>query len=503
MPRNSSGNYTLPAGNPVVAGTIIDVDWANPTMQDIAVQLNNVLTRDGLLGPISPLLAVDGTVGLPGLSFAANPTTGLYNSATGAGFAYLGVLFWFANASGVRIAKPLILGNPTAPGTPLADGDLNVEGKIYINGVEFNIYSLLSSPPPIGDVVPNTGAFTTLKAGGADVVTLTAVQTLLNKTLTTPVLSNPSYSGTTANGGTVTTIDINGGTIDGTVIGSTTPAAGSFTTLSASGVLGVIGEAAASGYKINASAVLTPVSGTQATQFVTTSTLQWACGSGGYSFNNNANSAVLMGITNAGAVTIPGSLSAGATTITGPAANGAGNNGLLVDNNGVLFATRRDGGGGGDLQVGTPHSHNLMLMAGGNTAVRIGVDGAVTIPGSLSITGTSLGFGTGAGGTVTQATSKSTAVTLNKACGQITMNNALLAASDTVSFYVFSNKLAVADVVIVTGCNDGAVNPANYFVYAASIVSGDRCLVSVKNITAGNLSEAVVLNFAILKGATS
>ena len=121
---------------------------------------------------------------------------------------------------------------------------------------------------------------------------------------------------------------------------------------------------------------------------------------------------------------------------------------------------------------------------------------------TLKSTGT-LGYGTGAGGTVTQATSKSTAVTLDKACGQITMNNALLAASDTVSFYVLSNKLAVADVVIVTGCNDGAVNPSNYFVYAASIVNGDRCLVSVKNITAGNLSEAVVLNFAILKGATS
>lgn len=49
-------------------------------------------------------------------------------------------------------------------------------------------------------------------------------------TLTTPVLVNPSYSGTTANGGTVTTIDINGGTVDGTVIGGATPAAGTFTT---------------------------------------------------------------------------------------------------------------------------------------------------------------------------------------------------------------------------------------------------------------------------------
>ncbi|MBP8190370.1 MAG: tail fiber domain-containing protein, partial [Aquabacterium sp.] len=65
--------------------------------------------------------------------------------------------------------------------------------------------------------------------------TLAGNETLTNKTLTTPVLSNPSYSGTTSNGGTVTTIDINGGTIDGTVIGGTTPAAGAFTTVSVSG----------------------------------------------------------------------------------------------------------------------------------------------------------------------------------------------------------------------------------------------------------------------------
>lgn len=47
-----------------------------------------------------------------------------------------------------------------------------------------------------------------------------ATATLTNKTLTTPVLSNPSFSGTTANMGTVTTIDINGGTADGMTMGA-------------------------------------------------------------------------------------------------------------------------------------------------------------------------------------------------------------------------------------------------------------------------------------------
>ena len=72
--------------------------------------------------------------------------------------------------------------------------------------------------------------------------TLAGSETLTNKTLTSPVLSNPSYSGTTSNGGTVTTIDINGGTIDGTAIGGETPAAGAFTTVSATGNMSATGS---------------------------------------------------------------------------------------------------------------------------------------------------------------------------------------------------------------------------------------------------------------------
>ena len=72
--------------------------------------------------------------------------------------------------------------------------------------------------------------------------TRAGVETLTNKTLTSPVLSNPSYSGTTSNGGTVTTIDINGGTIDGTAIGGETPAAGAFTTVSATGNMSATGS---------------------------------------------------------------------------------------------------------------------------------------------------------------------------------------------------------------------------------------------------------------------
>jgi len=47
MSRNGSGVYTLPAGNPVVTGTVIESVWANNTMQNIADALTQSVASDG------------------------------------------------------------------------------------------------------------------------------------------------------------------------------------------------------------------------------------------------------------------------------------------------------------------------------------------------------------------------------------------------------------------------------------------------------------------------
>jgi hypothetical protein len=47
MPRNGSGIYVLPAGNPVVPGTVIQTAWANGTMSDIAAALTGSVSVDG------------------------------------------------------------------------------------------------------------------------------------------------------------------------------------------------------------------------------------------------------------------------------------------------------------------------------------------------------------------------------------------------------------------------------------------------------------------------
>ena len=108
-----------------------------------------------------------------------------------------------------------------------------------------------------------------------------------------------------------------------------------------------------------------------------------------------------------------------------------------------------------------------------------------------------IGYSTAAQGAVTQATSKSTGVTLNKSMGKITMNGAALAAGATVLFTLTNSKISANDVVIV---NLGAAGTSGaYWPYVANVGTG-TAVIGLYNNTAGSLSEAVVVSFAIIHG---
>lgn len=129
-------------------------------------------------------------------------------------------------------------------------------------------------------------------------------------------------------------------------------------------------------------------------------------------------------------------------------------------------------------------------------------NGALQTSSSIKSTSASAGVGyaTGAGGTVTQLTSKSTAVTLNAVTGAITMNNASLAANTSVGFNLTNSAIAVTDVVIVNIKSGNTV--LSYSVTVDSISAGS-CFIHLRNITAGALAEAVTLQFAVIKGVNS
>src|SRR5262245_27913921 len=47
MPRNGTGTYNLPAGNPVVTNTVIQSVWANSTLSDLATAMTGSMARNG------------------------------------------------------------------------------------------------------------------------------------------------------------------------------------------------------------------------------------------------------------------------------------------------------------------------------------------------------------------------------------------------------------------------------------------------------------------------
>ena len=104
------------------------------------------------------------------------------------------------------------------------------------------------------------------------------------------------------------------------------------------------------------------------------------------------------------------------------------------------------------------------------------------------------------GGTVTQATNKSTGVTLNTESGQITMSDAALTANAEVTFTVTNSKIAATDCIVVNHASGGTAG--SYFVGISEVAAGSF-KVTVTNASAGSLSEAIVINFVALKGASS
>ena len=107
-----------------------------------------------------------------------------------------------------------------------------------------------------------------------------------------------------------------------------------------------------------------------------------------------------------------------------------------------------------------------------------------------------LGYTAAAQGTVTQLTDKSTAVTLNKSAGRITLNNAALGATTNVSFTLNNSFISSNDVLIVT-LSGGIATAATYNCWVNSLSAGSASI-TLRNISAGSLSEAVIINFALI-----
>lgn len=106
-----------------------------------------------------------------------------------------------------------------------------------------------------------------------------------------------------------------------------------------------------------------------------------------------------------------------------------------------------------------------------------------------------LGYTAAAQGVVTQATDKSTAVTLNKSAGRITMNAASLGATTNVSFTLNNSLISSNDTLILTISSGATVGAYNCWVN--SLTAGTASI-TLRNTTGGALAEALVINYSLI-----
>jgi hypothetical protein len=114
----------------------------------------------------------------------------------------------------------------------------------------------------------------------------------------------------------------------------------------------------------------------------------------------------------------------------------------------------------------------------------------------LADSGTAVGYATGAGGTVTQGTSRTTGVTLSKRSGAITLFTAAGTSAYT-SFTVTNTLVSATDTIIVnqkSGTN-------TYLAFVTAVADGSFRITF--SSVSGTASDAPVFNFVVIKGVAA
>lgn len=170
--------------------------------------------------------------------------------------------------------------------------------------------------------------------------------------------------------------------------------------------------------------------------------------------------------------------------ITGAAA--AGGLAVAVISSGTNENMTIDAKGSGTISLGTTSTGNIVPKRA------VVADLGITSIGATS----GIGYATGAGGAVTQATSRTTGVTLNKVCGAITLVSA--AGSTTpATFTVTNSAVAATDTIII--CQKSGTDLYDLSVSAVAAGSFNVTF----NTKSGTTTEQPVFNFAVIKAVAA
>jgi hypothetical protein len=151
----------------------------------------------------------------------------------------------------------------------------------------------------------------------------------------------------------------------------------------------------------------------------------------------------------------------------------------------------------GTLVTTTATSLPSINTLGTITSLTAGTIAATSSIKSSGITG--IGYATGAGGTVTQLTNKSTNVVLNKVCGNMVTTADSVAAGTVFFFNIVNSAIASTDVVHVQHISGGTLGAYT----CTSTPATGSAAIYVRNNTAGALAEALTLQFVVIKAVTA
>lgn len=141
---------------------------------------------------------------------------------------------------------------------------------------------------------------------------------------------------------------------------------------------------------------------------------------------------------------------------------------------------------------------NGIIVAGASI---LSTGGAITCNSNTTGATSGIGYSTGAGGTVTQATDRTTAVTLNRTSGSIVTNNTSLAALASASFTVNNSTVLVNDVVVVS-IRSGQTN-IKTTVRVTAVTTGTFQITVDNNDAVTAETTAITINFAIIRAVVS
>lgn len=187
--RGSSGTYTLPAGNPVVSGTVISTTWANNTLGDLATEVTDSLSRSGKGAMLAPLRVPDGSVTIPSIAFSGETGTGLYRAgAANPRMAVSGTYRQQWTSSGTTINGAL-----SVTGAATVTGALEVDGVAYLpGGITLTGRVTRANLPTVGHQISATSrAFTTSSGTFVDVTNLSVTLTATGRPVIITLIPEP------------------------------------------------------------------------------------------------------------------------------------------------------------------------------------------------------------------------------------------------------------------------------------------------------------------------